>query len=576
VLERFTRDQASKFVWAATALVAALGLVYAIVGGGRAVEVERASSHARAVRFVHEVLDPRLDTGDLTSPLTGTSSESLSGVVRRSILADERVSRVRIWSTDGTLLFSTDPSDHRGSDEGLNDPVLRAASREGPLTRTDLSDGGGADDPERTLLRTYVPLGTASVAEIDQTDAGTVGPPRTAWFYYQLLAGGVLLLLLVMTAISLRDPIEPINMGVPFAASSVPRGFSLIDDDRLAAVQEVYRLASERVVRLEEKLAESEEARRRLESYIQQRLSKIGPSAPSPAAPAVDASRPQAPPAPEPTVVQVPESDVLPTAALDDALASAPAGPLARASRAQKPPPTASLQQKPVAEKPKRVSKRLKAKPEQQTSAPTEVSKTRPEPEPQPQPQLRVAASAAAPAVDDATWKQGTTMKSGHGGTHEWHPLCDVLGCEHAEGPEGGTDVATSRPVSKRPRRQAASASATAPAKVPATASPASAKGRARSKALGSAPKGGAAPAPQPAAPRSEIDDAKAHAAALETFIRLTESDRQHHETDPADQSEMRAALARTAARKKPGGERLQPHDVPEESLGGPPKRKTS
>ncbi|MBA3363091.1 MAG: hypothetical protein H0T07_01650, partial [Actinobacteria bacterium] len=72
----------------------------------------------------------------------------------------------------------------------------------------------------------------------------------------------------------------------------------------------------------------------------------------------------------------------------------------------------------------------------------------------------------------------------------------------------------------------------------------------------------------------SEIDDAKAHAAALEMFIRLTESDRQHHDSrSTADQGEIRAALARTAARKKPGGDRLQPHDGPhEESLGGPPK----
>ena len=568
MIERFTRDQASKFIWAATALAAALGLAYAIVGGGQAVEAERASSHARAVRYVQQVLDPRLDTRDLASPLTGTSSELLRGVVRRSILADERVSRVRIWATDGRLLFSTDPSDRHGSDEGLNDPILLDASREGPLTRTDLSDGGGADDPERTLLRTYVPLGTAAVVEIDQTDAGTVGPPRTAWFHYQLLAGGVLLLLLVMTAISLRDPIEPINTGVPFAASSVPRGFSLIDDDRLAAVQEVYRLASERVARLEEKLAESEEARRALESYTQQRLSKIEPSAPGPAIPVADASPPQAPPAPEPTVVQVPESDLLPTAALDDALASAPAGPLARASRAQKPPPTGSLQQKPVAEKPKRVPKRPNAKSEQQTSAPTEVSKSRPEPRPEPEAPRGVASLFPGRVA---------TMKSGHGGIHEWHPLCDVLGCEHAEGPEVGAEVATSRAGWKRPRRQAATATATAPATAPpapATAPPVSAKRRPRSKAPGSSPKAEAAPAPQPAATsRSEMDDAKAHAAALETFIRLTESDRQHQDTSTVDQGEIRAALARTAARKKPGGDRLQPHDGPnEESLGGPPK----
>ncbi|MBA3738975.1 MAG: hypothetical protein H0W97_10470 [Actinobacteria bacterium] len=82
-------------------------------------------------------------------------------------------------------------------------------------------------------------------------------------------------------------------------------------------------------------------------------------------------------------------------------------------------------------------------------------------------------------------------------------------------------------------------------------------------------------PAAEPITPSSEVDDAKAHAAALETFIRLTESDRQHHDMSTVDQGEIRAALARTAARKKPGGDRLQPHEGShEESLGGPPKGK--
>jgi hypothetical protein len=79
-----------------------------------------------------------------------------------------------------------------------------------------------------------------------------------------------------------------------------------------------------------------------------------------------------------------------------------------------------------------------------------------------------------------------------------------------------------------------------------------------------------AAPSVHPA-PDPEIDDAKAHEDALETFIRLTESDRQPHDTSSVDQGAVRAALARTAARKKPGGERLQPHDgSPEESPNGP------
>ena len=40
-VERFTRDGASKYVWAVLALVALLGLAYAITAGGRAVDDER-------------------------------------------------------------------------------------------------------------------------------------------------------------------------------------------------------------------------------------------------------------------------------------------------------------------------------------------------------------------------------------------------------------------------------------------------------------------------------------------------------------------------------------------------------
>ena len=158
----------------------------------------------------------------------------------------------------------------------------------------------------------------------------------------------MLLLLLVMTGLSLRDPIEPINVGVPFAASSIPAGFSLIDNERLHAVHEVYRLASERVERLQEKLEESEEARRRLEGDIQRALSKAA------TAPRSDTTPPVPPPAPapEPPVVRVPESDVVATP-LGDAWTASPAGPLARASRDQKPPPTTAPMTKPAAAKPK-------------------------------------------------------------------------------------------------------------------------------------------------------------------------------------------------------------------------------
>ncbi len=483
-VDRFTRDGASKFVWAGLALAALIGLAFTVIAGGWAVDDERAASQGRAVRYVDQVLAPGLQSQDLVAPITG-----LEGSVRRSILSDPRVSRVRIWSTDGKLLFSTDESDRPGSNAGLNDPVLHETERAGPTTLSDFSDSGGANDPERSLLRTYVPLGTVAVAEIDQTDGGTLGPIRTAWLGYQILAVVLVLLFLVMSGLSLRDPIERINTGVPFAGSSIPAGFSLIDDERLHAVQEVYRLASERVARLQEKLERSEEARRTLEGEIQQVLSKTGarPLVPAaatapPTAEPPDEPPAMAPPASEPTVVQVPESDVVVTSPMGGAWSAAPAGPLARAARDQKTVPATSRKKRPEAAKPKRSPKRASEKPAPVKPAAPPPQAEKPRPTPEPERRVKPAASEPAPA-----------------------------------------------PVAAR------------------------------------------APTPAPSSPARQGGDAAAHAAALETFIRLTESDRQHHDTTTVDQGAVRAALARTAARKKPGGERLQLPESHEESPGGPP-----
>jgi hypothetical protein len=494
VIARFTRDTASKYVWAVMALAAIGGLAFAITNGNDALDRERANAQGRAVQYVEEALGPRLEGSDLDGPITGQPAASLEAAVERTILADDRLARVRIWSAGGPLLFSTDRADTLGSDAGLNDELLREVAREGVLTRTGVSDTGGENDPERSLLRTYVPLRASAIAEIDQTDEGTLAAVRTEWMYYQLLAGAMLLLFLVLTGLSLRDPIEPINTGVPFASSSVPAGFSLIDDDRLHAVHEVYRLASERVGRLQQKLEESEEARRRLEGHIQQALSKAAgtsATAPPPVPSLAPTPAPVAPP--EPAVVEVPESDVV-EAPSGGARIASPAGPLARASRDQKTPPATSRAPKPAAEKPRRVRKPKPVKPEP----------VKPEPV-KPEPAKREPVTTEPAAASDA--------------------------------------IVVPEPTPEPERRVAAMATTSASSSA------------------------------APTAADRELADAEAHEAALEMFIRLTESDRQPHDTTEVDQGAVRAALARTAARKKPGGERLQPHEgSPGESPGGPPR----
>ena len=324
LIDRFTRDGVSKVVWAGLMLGAIAGLAFAMIHGDAVVARERAAAQARAVAYVDQVLDPRVDAS--SSPVTGSDATSLQAALERDVLGDVRVERVRVWSSDGTLLFSTEEADRVGSNAGLNDQLLDRVASGNTVTRSNVSDTGGATDPERSLLRTYVPLGSSIVAEVDQTDAGTVAIARTEWRYYQLLAGGLVLLFLVITALALRDPIEPINAGVPFAGSSIPAGYSLIDDERLHAVNEVYRLSNERVAHLQAKLTESEEARRQLQGDIQRALTKAAttgtrpvqvakapPPEDAPAARPTPAVTPVTPvtPATPPPVVRVPESDVV-------------------------------------------------------------------------------------------------------------------------------------------------------------------------------------------------------------------------------------------------------------------------
>jgi hypothetical protein len=364
LIQRFTRDGVSRYVWAGMTLAALIGLVYALIMGGQVLDEQRAVSETRAVRYVDRVLGPRLDSVDLTQPITGESADSLEAYIGLLILTDDRVERVRVWSsTDkGMLLFSTDRDDpiDIGSKASLNDSLVFAAARQGPISPSGISDTGGSEDPERSLFRTYVPLRDEAVAEIDQTDEGTVAPVRSEWLSYQILAGALVVLFLTMSALSLRDPIQPINVGVA-PTTSIPAGFSLIDDDRLHAVREVYRLSAERVKRLQEKLSESEEARRRLEGDIQRALVLAESSVTRPAAPAP----PAAPSSSDagPAIVQVPESEVVDEVVDevgDDRVAAAAGGPIG-ASRDQKPlPPTPK--ETPAGKEPRRASKQQKAR----------------------------------------------------------------------------------------------------------------------------------------------------------------------------------------------------------------------
>jgi hypothetical protein len=512
-VQRFTRDAASKYVWASLMVAAILGLVFTITKGGDAVEAERLASERRAVAAVEEIVQPRLDASDLEAPIAAEELTNLREALDRAILSDPRVVRLRIWSEGGELLFSTDREDDLGSNGALNDEVLRRAAAGSAITGSNLTDVGGSDPRGRSLLRTYAPLGSNAVVEVDQTSEGTVASVRSTWRMYQILAGALVALFLLLTILSLRDPIERINTGVAFASSSIPAGYSLIGDERLHAVEEVYRLAHDRVARLEEKLAQSEEMRRRLEGDIQRARTQAATGA---------ATRP----ADTPTPTSAPAVERPPAA-------GAPATPPAAVT----PRPSKNGDATPVMDRPPR--------PAEEQPVEREV--------------------VSLPDSDVV----GETRDTARGG-----PLARAIR-EDTSQPELRPKVEPSK-EKRAPRLRRKRAPEQGEPVAPVVIPPAEPERPSRASRLARKPDPVAAESP-PATPSPEIDDARAHEAALETFIRLTESDRQHAESAEVDQGAVRAALARTAARKKPGGLRLQPHEGEQgESPGGPPRRGSS
>ena len=220
LIDRFTRDGVSKVVWAGLMLGAIAGLVFAMIHGDAVVARERAAAQARAVAYVDQVLDPRVDAS--SSPVTGSDATSLQAALERG----RPRGRAR-GARSGLVLGRHAALLHGGgrpcrSNAGLNDQLLDRVASGDTVTRSNVSDTGGATDPERSLLRTYVPLGSSIVAEVDQRTPARWRSRGPSGGTTSCSRGGLLLLFLVITALALRAG-RTDQRGRAVRRSSIPR-----------------------------------------------------------------------------------------------------------------------------------------------------------------------------------------------------------------------------------------------------------------------------------------------------------------------------------------------------------------
>jgi hypothetical protein len=193
-----------------TLLVLAVGLVaMSIVQRDRALQLQHQEARERAKLYAAAVFRSALAPEDITTPLPDDRREELAERVRRFVLIAPTVARVRLWTPDGTLLFSTDPVEKPG--ETREDPPIGNASGgrvESRLAVEKLSSTDGSDRPATPLFQTFAPLrirGSADVVgavEIEEFAVELEERAAGPWWILQAGASGATVLLALLALVS--------------------------------------------------------------------------------------------------------------------------------------------------------------------------------------------------------------------------------------------------------------------------------------------------------------------------------------------------------------------------------------
>jgi two-component system, NarL family, sensor kinase len=127
MLPRRLRDTSIVWRFAVTTLIV-FGLIGVGIASLRASDLRTRSEEAAAVRaelIAESVIAPLLTSADLEGPIRGARYRELDRAVHEFAMEDAGVERVKIWSRDGTVVFSNDP-EQVGLEPELEEDLLEA------------------------------------------------------------------------------------------------------------------------------------------------------------------------------------------------------------------------------------------------------------------------------------------------------------------------------------------------------------------------------------------------------------------------------------------------------------------
>jgi len=204
----------SRYIWGGFTIVFLFGIVWAAQRQRDALQQARLDAQARAVHYVQTTLFDNLDAKTVAAPILAQNYRNLIIPVTAEIFTDPAVARLRIWSPTGELLFSSAERDLIGEATAAGNPAIQNAVQSGEvtstLTKTTVAPKQGLEGSPEQLYQTFVPLqvpdrlSIVGAAEVDQKNAVIVAGTDQPWRNFQIFFGIGVFVCAVFALLSLR------------------------------------------------------------------------------------------------------------------------------------------------------------------------------------------------------------------------------------------------------------------------------------------------------------------------------------------------------------------------------------
>ena len=222
--DRRTRERIRLFFWAVLTVVCVSAVLLARHQQQVSLQQKVEAAQQKAMRYTQNALADRLPPSRVSHAIQGSGAAALTAQVKHDLFTDPRIVRVRVWSPDGSLVFTTDDPKQVGKTSS-DTPALSAAI--GGATTTEVERQTFAPDLSTTpaltdLLATYVPLRVSDraqvhgVVEIDDDFTILRNATTSPWKQLEIAFGLLAILCLGMTILAFvwsRRPQEVTGFG---------------------------------------------------------------------------------------------------------------------------------------------------------------------------------------------------------------------------------------------------------------------------------------------------------------------------------------------------------------------------